>query len=212
MKKIIFAAIAVFALNTVNAQDAKNSKSFGVKGGVNFANITDDKDADMKVGFFAGVYGEFMLSEKFSIQPEILYSTQGTKYKENGSNEFGSYAVDATFKLDYINVPVMAKYYINDKFSIEAGPYVGFLLKGIVSYDVSVSNENESVSDGDYIDLKDQLNTVDFGLGFGAGYKVNSNISLGLRYNIGLTDVEEDAGDEMGSKNSVFQLSFGYKL
>ena len=91
----------------------------------------------------------------------------------------------------------MAKYKVADSFSIEAGPQIGFLMSA------------EIMS----IDVKSLCNSTDFGFNLGAGYDLNETMSLGLRYTMGLTNVEKDvAGIASDSKNSNIQLSFGYKF
>src|SRR5687768_2381617 len=105
MKKITLSIIAVLAFGFTNAQETK----FGVKAGVNFANLSGDDvfgDNSTKIGFNVGGFAEIKLSEKFAIQPEILYSTQGTKSEIEGVDD------DIFLNLSYLNVPVMARYYV----------------------------------------------------------------------------------------------------
>ncbi len=108
MKKVLLVtAIAVLGLATVNAQEIK----FGAKGGLNFASITGDNidESGLTTGIHFGVLAEIPLSEKFSFQPELLYSSQA-------------------LNLNYLNIPLMGKYYLTKGFSLEVGPQIGFLL------------------------------------------------------------------------------------
>src|SRR5690606_20595756 len=84
-------------------------------------NLSNFDNSEMKTGFHVGAVAEIKFNDKFSIQPELLYSAQGTKFPINNS--------EVKFNIDYINIPIMAKYYIVDGFSVEAGPQVGFLTK-----------------------------------------------------------------------------------
>ncbi|MEO6174773.1 MAG: porin family protein [Flavobacterium circumlabens] len=200
MKKIIFTAAAVIAFAFSNAQETK----FGVKGGVNLSTLTGDvEDATSKAGFHVGGFAEFKISDKFSIQPEVLYSTQGAK--EKGQVDFNGavYDVEMDYKLAYINVPILAKYYVAEKFSLEAGPQIGFL----------VSAKGEATVGGNSAedDIKDSFESIDFGVDFGAGYDFTENLSVGLRYNLGLANLAKDAEDYK-IHNSVFSLSVGYKF
>ena len=183
MKKIILTALAVCAFSFANAQGSK----FGAKVALNIATLTGDAEgASSLVGFQIGGFAEFKISEKFAIQPELMYSTQGASYDGGGD-----------FKLDYINIPVMAKYYVAKSFSLEAGPQIGFL--------VSAKAEGE--------DVKDFVESVDFGLNLGAGYDFTEKFSAGLRYNFGLSNVAKtEPGDDTDIKNGVFSLSVGYKF
>lgn len=196
MKKIIFTVVLAFFFGFVNAQDRKDM-SFGVKGGLNISSITnaeeDGVNSKSLVGFHIGFFGEFMISDQFAIQPELLYSTQGVKLEFDGE--------EGDLKVDYINVPVMAKYYLADAFSLELGPQIGFL--------VSSKVESGGLSE----DVKDETKPIDVSLGFGANYNFAEKFMLGARYNLGLTRLQEELfPGESESKNSVFQISLGYRF
>ena len=199
MKKITLTVAAVFAFGFANAQETK----FGVKGGLNVANLTGDEDEDnsSKVGFHVGGFVEIKVSDKFSVQPELLFSTQGTQaeYSESGVS------FKAKINLSYLNIPVMAKYYVAEGFSLEAGPQIGFL--------TSAKYKIESEGNDSEVDAKDDFESVDFGVNFGAGYDFTENLSVGLRYNLGLSNVyKTEAGDDFKNSNNVFSVSLGYKF
>lgn len=207
MKKIILSAIAVMAFGFTNAQEVK----YGVKGGLNLSTLTGDTDGldlKSKVGFNVGGLVEIKLSEQFAIQPEILFSTQGTKARAEAVEVEGNfYNGEVCFNLSYINVPVMFKYYVVDKFNIEAGPQIGFLVSAKTKTTVDgFSGSNE-------MDVKDNFESIDFGLNFGAGYEFTDHLSAGLRYNLGLANIAKtDAGDDTKIHNGVFSLNIGYKF
>lgn len=196
MKKVLLSAVAVMAFMSVSAQETR----FGVKAGANLTTFTGDvEDLDSKVGFHVGGFAEIKLTDKFAVQPEILFSTQGAKEKE--SSPFGSFEYKTN--LSYLNIPVMAKYYVAEKFSLEAGPQIGFLLSAKAKFDGGGESGDE--------DIKDGLKSIDFGVNFGAGYDFTENVSVGLRYNLGLSNISDSEGDGK-VKNSVFSLSVGYKF
>ncbi|WP_286966451.1 porin family protein [Flavobacterium sp. UBA4854] len=193
MKKIILSAIAIMAFAFTNAQSTR----FGVKGGLNISNVVggDVENNKTLVGFHVGGLAEIHVVEKFYIQPELLYSAQGAKFD-------GPLGSDGDLKLNYLNIPVLAKYYIVDKkFNVEAGPQLGILLS--------------AKADGE--DFKDYTRSVDLGFNLGAGYSFTDNLSVGLRYTIGLspiTDNDIDNSDEYydSAKNSNLQLFLAYKF
>ncbi len=196
MKKIILMTVAFLAFGFANAQD-KKEMSFGVKGGLNVSTITNVNDVGVSssalIGFHIGAFGEFMILDKFAIQPELLYSAQGVSLDFDGDK--------GDVKLDYVNIPVMAKYYATNSFSLELGPQIGFLVSA------------KAKSGGETVDVKDSMKSTDFGLNLGMGYDITENMVLGLRYNFGLSQLQKDlAIGESASKNSVFQFSFGYKF
>ena len=194
MKKLlIFTAIALFGFTNVNAQDV----NFGAKAGVNFASITGDDigELDSKTSFHVGFVAEIVISEKFSFQPELLYSAQGAT--------LSGFDVDVDLNLDYLNLPLMAKFYVGEGFSLEAGPQVGYLL----SAKVKASGVGESEEE----DIKDVVKGIDFGVNFGIGYKLDIGLNFGARYNLGLSNDNDDPESPDDSyKNSVIQVSVGY--
>jgi hypothetical protein len=181
MKKILLlAVVTVLGFTNVNAQEIK----FGAKGGLNFATISGDntKGIDLVTSFNFGVLSEIPISDKFSFQPELMYSGQGYSFNDN------------TIALSYLNIPLMGKYYVTKGLSVEVGPQIGFLL--------AAKNEK--------IDVKDSFNTFDFGINFGLGYKLDNGLNFGARYNLGLTDINNLEGSSSKNKNGVFQVSVGY--
>ena len=152
----------------------------GVKAGLNYANFTGTEiQTDAITSYHAGLLAEIKLMDKFAIQPELLYTTQGASYKEAGE-EFKN-------ELGYIAIPVLAKIYLGQSFSVELGPQASFLL----------SEKND-------FDLEDS-NTFDFGLAGGLSYKITKNIFVQGRYVLGLTEISSNAD----AKNSVLQFSAG---
>ncbi|WP_445456259.1 porin family protein [Flavobacterium sp. HNIBRBA15423] len=185
MKKVlVFVAIATFGfLEKTSAQDIK----FGLKTGLNIANITgSDADKNNLFGIHIGAISEIIVSDKFSVQPELLYSSQGSEI----GNSF-------KIKLDYLTLPIMAKYYVMPKLSLELGPQVSFLLSDKIEFEGAGSTDAET-----------DAASTDIGLNAGAGYKFDSGIFMQARYNFGITTISENPD----IRNSVFQLSLGYQF
>lgn len=183
MKKLIFFAGVLLCTFSARAQDF----GFGVKGGINLASIGGSTYAGLgsfgsKVSFHLGGVAEIPFSEKIAVQPELLYSSQGSKW---GLGTSGN-----RLKLDYVNLPILGKYYILDGLSAEAGPLVGFLI---------ATNEEDD----------DRFRKLDIGFAIGASYKLNDNIFFSLRYNKGIANINGEGFDGK-SQNNVLQISAGY--
>lgn len=196
MKKTFL--IFALALGTVvSTQAQEESIRFGAKAGLNLASISGDDtdDLDGRTSFHIGGLVEIPISDKFAFQPELLYSAQGSTADIAGT--------DVTTAIDYINIPLMAKYYVAEGFSLQAGPQVGFL-----------ASANAKADGGDDVDIKDQIKGIDFGVNFGLGYQLEMGVFFDGRYNLGLTDIADERvdGDDGSNQNGVFQISVGYKF
>ena len=171
---------------------------FGVKAGVNVANqkITGDYEPDTKakIGIHGGVFVTWMFSEKLGIQPEVLFSAQGSKDKDD--------SYDYSIVTNYVSIPVLVRYDINDMFSVHAGPQFGVL----------VSAEEEF--NGDSQDIKDDFKGTDVGIALGAEADLPANFGVGLRYIFGVTNVlkEEMSFDDTELKNGVFQIYVKFRI
>lgn len=181
MKKFLCAVLFLIA-GTVPAQQFE----LGAKAGLNFANLTGDdvERLEGRTGFHLGLVAEHRVSERFSVQPEVLYSAQGA-----------TASGDRTFKLDYVSIPLMGKIYILEGFSIEAGPQVA----------INVISKGEF--GGEMEEIED-IEIFEFGAGLGAGYQLPMNLFLQVRYVWGINP----AWEFRGLKNKIFQLSGGYKF
>ncbi|QEE49682.1 PorT family protein [Flavobacterium alkalisoli] len=188
------------AVTTVNAQTNDSfTPKFGIKGGVNFATVSgDDFDSpDSRTSFHVGALVEFPLTEMFSLQAEALYSGQGFETDVDGGIFGGDGKVE--YQLDYINVPVLAKVYILDGLSIEAGPQFGF----------KVNEEIDAEANADDGDLNvDEAEDFDFGVAAGITFETPMGLFATGRYTQGFTDIVNDRD----VKNSVFQIGIGYKF
>lgn len=197
MKKSFLTLLGLVSVSTTAV--AQQEVKFGPKAGVNIANLSGVDNTEMKIGFHVGFVAEIKFNEKFSVQPEVLYSAQGAK-SSSGQNE-------VKWNNDYINVPIMAKYYIVEGFSAELGPYVGFLMK------------SEAKGDNASVDTKDLYKSIDFGLGVGLAYDMPMGFFVGARLNVGLSKVNEDlsAGNLTVETDDVknmpvIQVGVGYKF
>ena len=199
MRKLLVCVLAVvFSMASLNAQDGNAPVRFGAKAGVNFSDITGDMTDSFtgRTSFHIGAVAEIPISESFAIQPELVYSAQGSDYEE----DFDGMTFSGTVTANFLNIPIMAKYFVADGFTIEAGPQIGILLSSEI--------EEDDID----LDIKDSLKGIDFGLNFGLGYQLDNGLNFAARYNLGLTDLNDDP-DFLGdfeAKNSVIQLSVGY--
>lgn len=182
MKKLLFSVL----LTTCSAVSFSQSLNIGPKAGINVSNYSGGNiNSDAKVGYHLGGLLNFGFGEIFSVQPEVLFSTQGAKVENLGSKKH--------FKVNYLNVPVMLKFRIANGFFIEAGPQVGFRI-------------SESIPDQT---INDFAKGLDLSAGAGLGFQSDAGFGVQLRYVAGLSKVGDfSAGDiDPDFKNSVIQAS-----
>ena len=197
MKKILVVAALMLSSVSTFAQHAVGSFNLQPKVGVSIANLTEVKGSDPRVGLVAGVEGEYQASDIISVSAGVLYSMQGAKQEYSVLKQ----TFKNTYKLDYINVPIMANVYVTKGLAVKLGVQPGFL--------VSSTNKSEAKT---FLGTGSATNdvkakSVDFSIPVGISYEYN-NFQLDARYNWGLTKVFENFKD----KNSVFQITLGYKF
>lgn len=185
MKKTLLISIVLLAFSTnIHAQLVR----FGIKAGINYANqtgtditvnSTNYNSTDAITSYHAGLVAEVKLLDKFAIQPELLYSTQGATYK-NAIDEFKN-------ELGYISIPVVAKIYLSKSLSLDLGPQASFLLNEKNEFDYKNSE------------------TFEFAAVGGLGLNITKNLFIQGRYCLGLTEASKNAE----IKNSTLQVSAG---
>ncbi|MDR8391907.1 PorT family protein [Aliifodinibius sp. S!AR15-10] len=196
MKKLLLPIFIISGLLLINTSNIK-AQGFGISAGANFANFNDtDASTDARTGLMAGLtYGVSVPMSPITIQPGVFYVQKGTKATEG--------SIETTSKLDYIEIPVVAKFdFILDNPMLTPhvyfGPYAGF----------NISAEQE-ISGGDNsgtFDIEDQVKSTDFGVVVGAGADI-TKFNVGIRYSAGLTEIAEN--NAFDGKNGVLSIVAG---
>lgn len=191
MKKVFVMLAAVMISMGAFAQ-----VRFGVKVGADLTNFWgEDVEHGMKPAYQIGALMEYKFNDKFAIAPEAVFAAQGGKFEDDLN-------IDHTYNTNYINVPVMLKFYATPDFSIDFGPQVGF---NVYSKATSSAHDTDVTTD-----LKDNTNDVDFGIGLGGTYNLTENAFLQARYTMGLTKVFDI--EHSKAKNGNIQVAFGWKF
>lgn len=204
MKKVCLTAMMLVLM----VAGAYAQAQIGVKAGVNYATIGGDDTEDIKgrIAFHIGGMAAFGLTESVFIQPELLLSLQGARFEESETFMGQTITAEENTNLTYLNVPVMVKVFLSggEGFNLQFGPQLGFLLAAKSVGEVSMGGDTEDWDE----DIKEDLNSVDFGVGLGLGYETATGLSMNVRYNLGLSNLNTEGDDK--NNNSVFQLSVGY--
>lgn len=190
MRKLFFIVlIGILGVGVSSAQEL----DLGLKAGANFSNFSDTKGLDMsnKTGFQLGAFAAIRMGN-IAIQPEILYSQQGAKFNHDDID------------LNYVNVPLMFKYYVINGLNIQVGPQFGFVVDDNLGKVFTGINEGVKAKDFDVSGL------------VGVGLDLPFGIRLDGRYNFGLNDAIKSTSENVNfvnpGKNSVFTVSVGYSF
>ena len=182
MKKLFFLPL-LLVVGIVNAQ-----LQFGLKGGVNISNFTGGDFHNIEkspyVAFHAGgLCGSSLIT--LVLQPELLFSTQGAKLDDGTTEE--------TYKISYVNIPIMLQWQFKGGFYVEAGPQAGFK----VSEDIPNSAIDEFAK------------STDLSIGVGLGFLKRKGLGIGGRYVVGISKVGDfdSANIDPDFKNGVIQFS-----
>lgn len=196
--------LTILMLSGVVVSSIAQDRRMGVKGGLNLSNlyVDDVDDESARVGFHVGVYGQIFSTDAFAIQPELLYTTKGSETEWGG-------LVDQkiTFKLNYLELPVLAVFKLGEAAEIHVGPYISYLLNA------KIDTEGDLGGSSDDLD-RDNFNSIDFGLSGGVGLNFGA-VQVGARYNLGLSEIADSDAAELvlgDAKNSCAQLYVALNL
>ena len=190
MRKVIIMAVLMLSSVAAFAQRPVGSLTVQPKIGMNFATLTKADDSESRIGLVAGAELEYQISDIFSISGGALYSQQGCEWSEDGSTR--------TNKLDYINIPILANVYVVKNLAVKVGLQPAFNVN---------SKQKASKGDASVQGSIEGTKTFDCSIPVGLSYEYK-NFVIDGRYNFGLTKINKHAD----SKNSVFQITLGYKF
>jgi hypothetical protein len=191
MKKLALILFAGISFATAHAQF-----QFGVKGGLNLANLSDVQGVswNTQFSFNGGIFLKLPVAPHVSIQPELVYSGQGASSDNGGST--------ASEHINYVNLPILLKLSSRTGFYFETGPQFGFLVSAHETYQ-GVTN-----------DVKSSFKSNDYSWVFGIGAKIPmTRVGVDLRYNVGMSNIINYQGaDGPSVRNGVWQLGITYVL
>lgn len=209
---MLFALVSVVSFSQV---------SWNAKVGMNMSNISN-MDGDVKIGYNLGVGMEYAISDMWSIQPSLLFSTKGSKYEWTDDGETDKISYNPL----YLELPIMlaARFALSDNANIvvSAGPYLAYGVGGKVKYEFEYDGESESYEHDIFKDQKDEdgeleeegAKRFDAGLGIGVALEFNK-FFVGVNGAFGLAklgDTLNEEGKKVSMKNTNFSIGVGYKF
>lgn len=218
MKKLLLFASVILMGAAVNAQETR----FGAKAGysmstLKFKDNSNVENTDPMHTYYVGGLVEHKFSDTFGIQGEVLYSPLGGKISESieDPDDVANYIkIQNKTTLGTLLIPVSAKYFISENFSISAGASFGVILsaKSKTVADVGFGLvPGLEISADDERDIKDQINTLNIAPFLGAEFMLENGLFFDARYNYGVSNLAKDSGDGKLT-NSFLQVGVGFKF
>lgn len=197
-----------------DSKDKKPGIGIGLKGGLNFANVTNASDigSSSNTGFVFGVFLAPPSKKILSSRTELLYSKQGYNYSDNTNT--------GSVDLQYIVLPQLMGINITKYVQLQVGMQMAFLLNATADSSKPASGNNP------YAPIMDYYNRFDYGAAGGIEIYPIKNVLLGARLNISFGDLYKDPMSVEGGtggtppsfipkvdvKNNVVQLFVGVRF
>ena len=209
MKKLLILAIA-----TIIGGSAVAQQKWGLKAGVNLpkysfgADDADNPETESTTNFHVTGYMDAPISSNFSIQPGVSLQGKGTKFVDASDFEIEQNTMWIEVPVNLVGkLPVGGATHL----FLGAGPYAAFAIAGQNKFETAGSSSETDLEFGD--SDTDDLKGIDFGVNLLGGVQLNSGISLGAGYGIGLTDLRPTGdGEEGKTTNRVLSFSVGFSF
>jgi len=229
MKKLMMIAAMMVAAVSANAQFEPGTWSIQPKIGGTMSKVSNmpklpigynvDLDKSVYTGALIGAEFEYQIAKPFSVAASVAaglnFSMQGCKWGDyeykNGDKSVK--AKDLKIELNYLNIPIVANFYLFKGFAIKTGVQFGFLLSAKEKGTTVIKDGDRSAETKESLDIKDDCKKFDIAIPIGISYQVPTiPIYIDGRYNLGLSKVFQDELNDKSCKNQVFQITVGYKF
>ncbi|MCX4300986.1 MAG: porin family protein [Alistipes sp.] len=220
MRKLLLCAAMI--AGTVCMANAQEKVTFGVRAGVNVNSLSVSGESDLKsrVGYHVGAVVDWNVAKNFYVQPGLYFTTRGAKSSDEGWEQ--------KINMNYLQIPISVAYRFpvseTVKIDVNVGPYVAFGLGGKMKiseggydydddYDYGYDYDDEYGDDEEIkmFGSEGLCKRFDAGLRFGAGVHIRK-FTVGLCYDLGLTNIARESGEGAKIKNGSFQISLGYNF
>lgn len=200
----------------VNKKKKKESKpliGIGIKGGVNFANVTNAKsiNGSNRTGFMVGAFFAPQSKSIISSRTELIFSRQGYDFK-NGNNT-------GSVDLNYLILPQLMGINITKYVQLQIGAQMAYLLNAKADSSTSSGSGSNPATK-----IMDMYNRFDYGAAAGIEIYPVKNLLVGARYNISFGKIYKDPSSyqtgggqpsffpSIDAKNNVVQLFLGLRF
>ena len=197
MKKLASILALVFLTIVSSAQSLIPIK-YGIKAGVNFSSLNissiegvQPTDNSSQMGIAAGFIVHIPLSDKWFINPDVLYSQKGAKFnyaftRDYEINQRDEYKTTNQVTLSYVELNPTISYKATDKLALNFGPSVSFLIGEDFTQDPirDITNTTNILTDGSV-----EAASLDVGLNLGLSYFFTEHFLIDTRVYTGFMEV-----------------------
>lgn len=206
--KVIFITVILFTNLSVFAQESYCGFSWGVKSGINISNLItegkllyDDKDISARYRYIGGGFINYRFSRTFFLSGDVLFSSKGFKVAVP-LEELNINLSNVRFRLNYLDIPVLANFYVYKGFALKIGLQPSYLL----SARVKEKNLKHSVS------VRRFFRKFDCSMPMGMSYDFDWGLIIDARYSLGASGILKAYKKEDWNNNSVFSFTVGVRI
>lgn len=204
----ILSATAIFLL--LFATNLQAQVRFGAIGGLNINSVTADFDNDLdvksKLGYHAGIIGEYYFAGITGIQTGLIFNTKG--YQIDVEETYDDGDGYQKYRLSYLEIPLNLIVDVS-VLQLHIGPYFALGVDGAYSYDYSylqIGNVEFTAEGDDDVEFEaevddDDYNTgdpyvfpYDIGVNIGAGFQAGP-LMLRAQYSMGFVNMVPELKD-----------------
>ncbi|WP_315362602.1 porin family protein [Prevotella jejuni] len=185
-------------------------------GGSGIYEVGDNMIVEVKphalLGFVGGTDVMYQASDVVGLSAGLSFVQAGCKFKDDkGKN---SVVYNRNLRMNYVTMPILIHSYLLPGFSVKAGIEPTLLVSAKShevqqSYEVDKEGKKSNFHEDEFtIDMKNGMRKFGLSIPIGVSYEYE-NVVLGALYHVGVFNIYKK-GDS--SRNSVFEVSVGYKL
>ena len=185
-------------------------------GGSGIYEVGDNMIVEVKphalLGFVGGTDVMYQASDVVGVSAGLSFVQAGCKFKDDkGKN---SVVYNRNLRMNYVTMPFLIHSYLLPGFSVKAGIEPTLLVSAKShevqqSYEVDKEGKKSNFHEDEFtIDMKNGMRKFGLSIPVGVSYEYE-NVVLGALYHVGVFNIYKK-GDS--SRNSVFEVSVGYKL
>ncbi|HUR11787.1 MAG TPA: porin family protein [Flavitalea sp.] len=220
MKNIFIISLIIFSQSILAQQNktyttavAPKKLGFGLKAGVNFANVSNagDINAESRTGFMAGAFLSPQFNQGQGFRSEIIFSQQGYNFKSNTNT--------GKVTLNYLLFPQLYTFNLGKVVQLQIGGQLALLVNAVADSLNTINGYNA------YSKARDYYNTLDYGMAAGFELYPSKGMIIGARYNLSFAKTYKDESDYpvapipsfippkgTNAKNNVVQVFAGYRF